>query len=174
MTLNINPCKIDSRSPCSGGATTSLCAQVDRDLVQLQGCWKSDAMMRHLHVSASPWVNKFAEQMFKAGSFTFPPEIHDDGAPTHDDPDPTDLPCNDPVPSGDNSHKDHSVDQPNQPSLLSPNLSPILPPSLSSSDQSNHAHTSLSRARPSFFSSVFKHSRDQKAKESEICLHHSD
>ena len=144
VTLNIDPQEIDSRSLRSGGATALLCAQVDRDLIQLQGCWKSDAMIRYLHVSASPWVNKFAEQMFKAGNFSFLPEIYDDGAPTYDNPNPTNLPYNNPFPSGDNSYEDHSVDPPDQPSIQSPSFSPVLPPSLSSSDNSNHTHTSPS------------------------------
>ena len=37
-------------------------------------------------------VNNFAEQMFKAGNFSFLSEIYNDGAPTYDNPDPNNLP----------------------------------------------------------------------------------
>ena len=154
VTLNIDPREIDSRSLRSGGTTALLCTQVDRDLIQLQGRWKSDAMIHYLHVSASPWVNKFSEQMFKASNFSFLPEIHDNGAPTYDDPNPTNLPYDDPFPSGDNFHKDHSVNPPDQPSIPSPSFLPVLSPSSFSSDNDDHAHTSPSQTRPSLFLST--------------------
>ena len=67
--------------------------------------------------------------MLKAGNFSFLPEICNDGAPTYDNPDPNDLPYDGPFHSGDNSCEDHSVNPPDQPSIQSPNLSPVLPPS---------------------------------------------
>jgi len=94
MRLNILPHEIDARSLRSGGATAMLCAKIDKDLTQLQGRWKSDAMIRYLHISAAPIVNSFARKMFKAGNFSFFPQLYDhyDGyAYTFDDPDPTDL-----------------------------------------------------------------------------------
>ena len=71
VTLNIELHEIDSRFLRLGGATTLLCTKVDRDFIQLQGCWKSNAMIRHLHISVLPWVNKFAEQMLKAAILPF-------------------------------------------------------------------------------------------------------
>ncbi|MEA3642884.1 MAG: hypothetical protein VBE63_23510 [Lamprobacter sp.] len=94
MRLNILPHEIDARSLRSGGATAMLCAKIDKDLTQLQGRWKSDAMIRYLHISAAPIVNSFARKMFKAGNFSFFPQLYDhyDGyAYTFDDPDPTDI-----------------------------------------------------------------------------------
>ena len=53
-TLNIEPREIDSRHLHSGGATALPCANVDHNLILLQGCWKSDAVICHLHILASP------------------------------------------------------------------------------------------------------------------------
>ena len=68
-TLNIEPHEIDSWSLHLGGATAPLCTKVDRNLIQLQGCWKSDAVICCLHVLALPWVNKFTEQYLKLAIF---------------------------------------------------------------------------------------------------------
>jgi hypothetical protein len=97
IPLNIKPSDIDARSLRSGGATAMLCAKIDKDLTQLQGRWKSDAMIRYLHISAAPIVDKFARKMFKAGNFSFFPQLqqHYQGyAFTYDDPDPVDLRVN--------------------------------------------------------------------------------
>ena len=159
MTLNMEPLEIDSRSLHSGGATTLSFAKVDQDLIQMQGRWKSDVMIRHLHISASPWVNKFAEQMFKAGNFSFLAEICNDRALACDNPYPNNLPHNNLHHTGDNSHEVDLVQHSEPPSIPSPNLSPILSPSPSSSETSTspyQANTSPSNAWPSFFSSTLQ------------------
>ena len=120
-----------------------------RDLVKLQDCWKSNVMIQCLHVSASPWVNKFVEQMFEGGNFSFPPEICNNGVPTHNDLDPNNSPCDDPHHTRDNPHKVDSALQSATPSVLSPNPSPTLPPSSSTLE----AGASPSHTRP-FFSST--------------------
>ena len=71
--LDIQPSEIDSRSLRAGGATALLCAAVDPDTIQLLGRWKSDAMIRYLHVSALPVVNQFASRMYAGGNYTFRP-----------------------------------------------------------------------------------------------------
>jgi hypothetical protein len=63
---------------CAAGATALLCAQVDTDTIQLIGRWRSDGMLRYLHVQAKPVMRHFAQQMLTHGAFT----MH----PSHDDP----------------------------------------------------------------------------------------
>jgi hypothetical protein len=97
--LNIKPEEIDARSLRSGGATAMLCAEIDKDLTQLQGRWKSDAMIRCLHMAAAPIVDKFAQKMLAAGDFSFFPGLETDCdgcAFTYEEPDPDDLPVTSP------------------------------------------------------------------------------
>ena len=101
IKINIKPKEVDARSLRSGGATAMLCAKIDKDLTQLQGRWKSDAMIRYLHISAVPIVDKFARKMFKSGDFNFFPQLqqHYHGyAYSTDEPDPEDLPARKPPP----------------------------------------------------------------------------
>lgn len=81
--LDILPHEVSGRSLRAGGATSLMCAGVDPTIVQLQGRWKSDTMIRYLHISAHPDVHKFATQMFAGGHYTFRPGytlISPDGA----------------------------------------------------------------------------------------------
>lgn len=72
-TLGIHPNEIDARSLRAGGATALLCANVDQNTIQLLGRWKSDAMIRYLHISANPQVHQHAHQMFTHGQASFSP-----------------------------------------------------------------------------------------------------
>ena len=73
VQLDIAPDKVSAMSVPAGGATALLCANVDPNVVQLLGRWKSDAMIRHLHVSAQPLIGKHATHTFQTGNFTFEP-----------------------------------------------------------------------------------------------------
>ena len=95
--------------------------------------------------------------MFKAGNFSFPPEIHQEGAPTCNDPDPHNLSYDNPYPTRANSLAEQSTQASDSLSIPSPNLSPALPPSLSSSETSTapaQATTSPSHTRLSLLSST--------------------
>ena len=46
-----------------GGATALLCANIDKQSIQLLGRWKSDAMLRYLHVHAMNANSRFAQSM---------------------------------------------------------------------------------------------------------------
>jgi hypothetical protein len=72
-TLGIQPHEIDARSLRAGGATALLCANIAQNTIQLLGRWKSDAMIRYLHVSANPQVYQYARQMFAYGQASFAP-----------------------------------------------------------------------------------------------------
>jgi hypothetical protein len=50
-----------------------LCAKVDTDLIQLLGRWRSDVMLRYLHVQAQPVMRNFASLMLQGGQFALIP-----------------------------------------------------------------------------------------------------
>jgi hypothetical protein len=50
-----------------------LCAQVDTDVIRLLGRWRSDEMLRYLHIQAEPVMRDFARRMLVGGSFTLLP-----------------------------------------------------------------------------------------------------
>ena len=81
---DIKPQDIEARSLRAGGATALLCAGVDTDLIQLMGRWKSDAMIRYLHISAHPHLGSFAKKMFHA-AYDFVPIITEVPANPQDD-----------------------------------------------------------------------------------------
>jgi hypothetical protein len=49
-----------------------LCAEVDTDIIRLIGRWRSDEMLRYLHVQAEPVMRGFAPRMLQA-EFTLLP-----------------------------------------------------------------------------------------------------
>jgi hypothetical protein len=74
-TFDINPGDISARSLRAGGATALLCANIDHDTIQLLGRWKSDAMIRYLHISANPAIQRYAHLMFVHGAASFRPGL---------------------------------------------------------------------------------------------------
>ncbi len=69
----IQPEHISIRSLRSSGAMSLLCARVDTDTIRLLGRWRSDEMLRYLHVQAFPLVAPLASQMLQHGHFTLNP-----------------------------------------------------------------------------------------------------
>ena len=66
--LNYTPDDVSTRSLRSGGAMALICGNVDKDRIQLQGRWKSDAIFRYLHAQALPLVHNLASIMLQHGS----------------------------------------------------------------------------------------------------------
>ena len=64
---------ISARSLRPGGATALLCAGTDKDVIQLLGRWKSDAMLRYLRIQAHTQSDNFAQKMLDHGAYTFAP-----------------------------------------------------------------------------------------------------
>ena len=64
---------ITARALRASGAMALLCANVDHDRIQLVGRWKSDAMLRYLHVQAQPVMQHFAKAMVTDGEFSLIP-----------------------------------------------------------------------------------------------------
>jgi hypothetical protein len=69
----IKPDEISVRSLRASGAMALLCARVDTDTIRLLGRWRSDEMLRYLHVQSNPILAPLASQMLTQGSFTLIP-----------------------------------------------------------------------------------------------------
>jgi hypothetical protein len=63
---------VSARSLRAAGAMALLCAKVDTDIIRLMGRWRSDEMLRYLHVQAEPVMRGFAPLMLQA-EFTLLP-----------------------------------------------------------------------------------------------------
>ena len=73
----ILPNRITGQSLRSGGATALLCANWDKDKIQLLGRWKSDAMLRYLRMQAMQATSEASKAMLNHGCFTFHPSTQD-------------------------------------------------------------------------------------------------
>jgi hypothetical protein len=67
------PKNISARSLRASGAMALLCANVDTDRIHLIGRWRSDEMLRYLHVQAEPIMRHFSSRMLAGGNFTLLP-----------------------------------------------------------------------------------------------------
>jgi hypothetical protein len=72
----ITAADISIRSLRSSGAMSLLCAAVDPDKIRLLGHWRSDEMLRYLHVQAFPIIAPLASQMLQHGNFAMIPNNH--------------------------------------------------------------------------------------------------
>lgn len=75
-TYGFLPHHVSARSLRASGAMALLCANVDTDRIQLIGRWRSDEMLRYLHVQAEPVMRNFAARMLQGGHFSLLPN-HD-------------------------------------------------------------------------------------------------
>jgi hypothetical protein len=67
---------VSVRSLSSSGTMALLCAVVDTDIIRLLGRWRSDEMLRYLHVQALPILAPLASQMVQHGNYTLIPNNH--------------------------------------------------------------------------------------------------
>jgi hypothetical protein len=74
-TYGIQPSDISIRSLRSSGAMALLCAKVDTDMIRLLGRWRSDEMLRYLHVQSFPLLAPLAQQMLRHGYYTLIPNL---------------------------------------------------------------------------------------------------
>lgn len=86
LELGIDPLRVSARSLRAGGAMALLCARVDPNIIRLVGRWRSDEMLRYLHLQAYPLMHTFARRMVSAGNFTLLPgqDIAPDAVPLLD------------------------------------------------------------------------------------------
>lgn len=71
--LGFLPSDVSARCLRAAGANALLCAKVDTDIIRLLGRWRSDEMLRYLHLQASPVMKNFAKAMLSGGEFTLIP-----------------------------------------------------------------------------------------------------
>lgn len=64
---------ISARSLRASGAMALLCAHVDSDTIRLLGRWRSDEMLRYLHIQAEPIMRDFSSRMLQHGTFRLNP-----------------------------------------------------------------------------------------------------
>ena len=50
-----------------------LCSGVDKDIIILIGRWRSDKVMRHLHMQAEPIMRNFSKLMISHGNYNLLP-----------------------------------------------------------------------------------------------------
>jgi hypothetical protein len=72
-TLGFVATDVSARSLRAAGAMALLCANVDTDLIRLVGRWRSDEMLRYLHVQAEPTMRDFSSRMLQHGTFVLHP-----------------------------------------------------------------------------------------------------
>jgi hypothetical protein len=73
LASGITASDISARSLRASGAMALLCAAVDTDIIRLIGRWRSDEMLRYLHVQALPIVAPLARQMLQHGNYALIP-----------------------------------------------------------------------------------------------------
>jgi hypothetical protein len=71
---------VSARSLRAAGAMALFCAHVDTDTIRLIGRWRSDEMLRYLHVQAAPLMRGFAARMLADGNYTLLPNAAVAGA----------------------------------------------------------------------------------------------
>ena len=70
---------ISAKSLRSSGAMALLNERIDRDIIQLIGRWKSDAMLRYLHIQAHTLMRGYAKVMLHGGNYALiPADVHAD------------------------------------------------------------------------------------------------
>ena len=72
-SLGFLPSDVSARCLRAAGANALLCANVDTDVIRLLGRWRSDEMLRYLHLQAAPIMQNFSRDMLRGGSFTLIP-----------------------------------------------------------------------------------------------------
>ena len=71
--LGFLPTEVSARCLRAAGATALLLARVDPDVIRLIGRWRSDEMLRYLHVQAYPLMRDYSQRMLSAGTYTLIP-----------------------------------------------------------------------------------------------------
>ena len=58
----------------AAGAMALLCSDVYNDIISLIGRWRSDKMLRYLHVQAEPIMRNFSKLMISYGNYNLLPQ----------------------------------------------------------------------------------------------------
>ena len=73
--LGFEPKDVTARSLRAAGAMALLCAGVETDMIRLMGRWRSDEMLRYLHLQAEPLMRKYSRLMVAHGNYKFLPHM---------------------------------------------------------------------------------------------------
>ena len=71
--VGLLPSDVTAKSLRASGAMALLVSRVDTDLIRLLGRWRSDEMLRYLHLQAQPIMQRFAPLMVAHGDYTLLP-----------------------------------------------------------------------------------------------------
>ena len=71
--LGFLPSDVSARCLRAAGATALLLARVDPDVIRLIGRWRSDEMLRYLHVQAYSLMKDYSRLMLSSGDYTLIP-----------------------------------------------------------------------------------------------------
>jgi hypothetical protein len=71
--LGFAPTDVSARSLRAAGAMALLCANVDPNTIRMLGQWRSDEMLRYLHLQAQPLMHNFAQRMLTGGHYVLHP-----------------------------------------------------------------------------------------------------
>lgn len=69
------PAHVTARSLRASGATALLNQHIDRNTIQLLGRWRSDSMLRYLHIQAHSVMQNFSNIMLQGGEFHLIPTV---------------------------------------------------------------------------------------------------
>jgi len=73
--LGFLPQDVSARSLRAAGATALLVARVDTDIIRLLGRWRSDEMLRYLHLQAAPIMADYSRRMLHADFTLLPNQL---------------------------------------------------------------------------------------------------
>jgi len=73
VDLGFLPSDVSARSLRAAGANALLLSNVDPNIIRLIGRWKSDEMLRYLHVQAAPLMADYAKKMLRGGHYRLLP-----------------------------------------------------------------------------------------------------
>lgn len=72
-SIGFLPTDVSARCLRAAGATALLLARVDTDIISLIGRWRSDEMLRYLHIQAYPLMRDYSRRMLNAGDYSLIP-----------------------------------------------------------------------------------------------------
>ena len=68
-SLVFTPKYVSARSLHMDGSMALFCSGVDTNIIKLVSCWRSDKILRYLHVQVDPLMRKFANSVVQSGSY---------------------------------------------------------------------------------------------------------
>ena len=74
LNLGFKAKDISAHSLRTTGTMVLLCAGVDSDIIKLIFQWRSNEMIRYLHVQADPLMRNFSKLVLTHGNYSFLPQ----------------------------------------------------------------------------------------------------